>query len=152
MKKLILIALAFVTLQAVAQDKRKRDSHDDSSKREMMKDLSPDEIATLGSKKMTLALDLSQQQQTQVKTVLLTQATKRKQMMEDRDKKMENKDAKQPSKEERVKLMNSRLDDKIAMKQEMKSILTAEQYVKWEEMQAKRDKQRKGKHKRKGKH
>ena len=54
---------------------------------------------------------------------------------------------KKPSKEERVKMMNAKLDSQIAMKQKMKTILDADQYEKWENMkreQGKQDKQRKG--------
>ncbi|MEH6535432.1 MAG: hypothetical protein V7719_03495 [Psychroserpens sp.] len=151
MKKLILITLAFVTLQAVAQDKRKGHIKDDKQSREMIKDLSAEEIATLGSKKMTLALDLSKKQQAQVKEILLEQATTRKQKMEERKKKVEKEDAKKPSKEERVKMMNVRLDDKIAIKQKMKTILTAEQYKKFEKMSAKRNRKHEGKQRKKGK-
>ncbi len=72
MKTLILIAFAFITLQAVAQDNRKGDEKGErNGKREMMKDLSPEEMATLGSKKMTLALDLSIDQQAKVKEALI---------------------------------------------------------------------------------
>ncbi|MDG5489947.1 hypothetical protein [Psychroserpens sp. SPM9] len=147
MKKIILIALAFVTLQGVAQDKKRGDR---DGKRDMAKDMSAEDIATLGSKKLTLALDLSEKQQAQVKEVLLEQATARKEKMEERQKEKEKEDAKKPSKEERVKMMNARLDDQIAMKKKMKSILTAEQFEKWETMQAKRHSNSKGKHKKRG--
>lgn len=136
MKKLILIAMAFVTLQAVAQDKRKGG---EKSERKMMKDLSAEEIATLGSKKMTLALDLSTAQQAQVKAVLLEQATTRKQKMAEREKTKNDNDAKKPSKEERLKMTNAKLDSQIAMKKEMKSILTAEQYETWTKMESNRN-------------
>lgn len=134
MKKIILIAIAFVTLQAVAQDKRKGGER---SERGMMKGLSAEEIATLGSKKMTLTLDLSTAQQAQVKAVLLEQATERKEKMAEREKTKNDDDAKKPTKEERVKRMNAKLDKDIAMQQKMKSILTADQYEKWSKMQAK---------------
>nr|WP_321248263.1 hypothetical protein [uncultured Psychroserpens sp.] len=139
MKKLILIAIAFISLNAVAQDKKREHSKKDAKeKRELAKDLSADEIATLGSKKMTLALDLSDKQQAQVKEILLEQATSRKQKMAEREKSKNDANAKKPTKEERIKMMNSKLDNQIAMKQKMKTILTPEQYEKWENMQGKR--------------
>nr|WP_321225244.1 hypothetical protein [uncultured Psychroserpens sp.] len=149
MKKLILIAIAFISLQAVAQDK-KRGDRGERGDREMMKNLSAEEIATIGSKKMTLALDLNAKQQTQVKTVLLEEATSRKEKMAARKEANKNDDAKKPTKEERVKMMNAKLDEQIAMKQKMKSILTAEQFEKWTKMQAKRKHKSKGKKGRKG--
>lgn len=142
MKKLILIAMAFVTLQAVAQDKRKGG---EKSERKMMKDLSAEEIATLGSKKMTLELDLSTAQQAQVKAVLLEQATTRKQKMAEREKMRNGDDNKRLTKEERLEMTNAKLDSQIAMKKEMKSILTAEQYEKWTKMEANRNQKGKGK-------
>ncbi|MEM5566004.1 hypothetical protein WNY78_12855 [Psychroserpens sp. AS72] len=145
-KKIILIAIAFVTLQAVAQDKRKGGER---GERKMMKNLSAEEIATLGSKKMTLELDLSTAQQAQVKTVLLAQATERKENMAEREKAKKDDDAKKPTKEEVLKMRNAKLDSQIAMKQKMKSILTAEQYEKWTKMQGKRMHKSKNKKERK---
>ncbi|WP_040281310.1 hypothetical protein [Psychroserpens damuponensis] len=141
-KKIILIAIAFVSLQAVAQEKRKGGERGD---RDMMKNLSAEEIATLGTKKMTLALDLSSTQQTQVETVLLEQAKERKAKMAEREKAKNDDDAKKPTKEDRLKMRNAQLDSQIAMKQKMKSILTAEQYEKWTETQGKRKNKFKGK-------
>ena len=141
MKKLILIAIAFISLNAVAQDNKKEHTKKDSKeKRELAKDLSAEEIATIGSKKMTLALDLSEKQQDQVKEVLLEQAITRKQNMEKRREKSKKEDAKKLSKEDRLTLINAKLDNQIAMKQKMKSILTAEQYEKWESIQGRRGK------------
>ena len=94
MKKLILIAIAFISLQAVAQERKRGEK---SGKKEMMKDLSADEIATLGSKKMTLALDLSTKQQAQVKEVLLEQAIARKQKMAERSTMNKSDDSKKPT-------------------------------------------------------
>ena len=130
MKKLILVAMAFITLQAVAQDKPQEMQRANKKEgRQMMKDMSPEEMATISTKKMTLALDLNDKQQAQVKTLFLEQAA-------NRPKKRGEK--KELTKEERVKMMNDRLDAQIAMKQKMKSILTNEQYVKFEKMEERR--------------
>lgn len=152
MRTLILVAIAFITLQTTAQDQRKRDTKDSRKvQSEMLKDLSPEEIATLQSKKMTLNLDLTEKQQIQVKELLLQQATLRKEKRDARKKMKENGEDSKPSKEERVKMMNTHLDEQIEMKQKMKSILSAEQYDKWEKTQNKRRFKNKGKHKRKTK-
>ncbi|MGK0324401.1 MAG: hypothetical protein ACJAR4_002453 [Psychroserpens sp.] len=73
----------------------------------------------------------------------MIQATDRKQKIDERAKMKTSKEAKtkSPSAED----INKRLDKKIEAKQKMKSILTDEQYKKWERMQEKREKQEKQK-------
>nr|WP_321235967.1 Spy/CpxP family protein refolding chaperone [uncultured Psychroserpens sp.] len=154
MKKLILIAMAFVTLQAVAQDKQKEKR---KAKVAQMKSMSAEDQATIATKKLTLALDLDEKQQSQVKEVMLEQAMYRKQK---RDKKEQMNNAKgtnstakvQNVKEVGVKDINERLDHKIEAKKKMKSILNAEQYKKWEAMQGRRHMKAKEKNKMKSKH
>ena len=62
--------------------------------------------------------------------------------MEERKKMAENKEAHKPSKDERVKMMNEKLDHQIEMKKKMKEILTAEQFEKWEKSQMKQQSKR----------
>jgi protein CpxP len=98
------------------------------------RNLTPEQIASVQSKKMTLALDLDAKQQEKVEKVLFVGAKERQ--------------AKKLSKEERSELTNvqkvalreQKLEKQIAMKREMKSILNADQYTKWEKMMAKRSK------------
>jgi hypothetical protein len=142
MKKLILIALAFVSLQAVAQDKEKSQR---KAKGELMKNMSAEDMATIATKKLTLALDLTEKQQVQVKEVMLEQATDRKQKMAQKAEIKKSNEVNGNAKATNVKAINERLDKKIETKQKMKSILTAEQYKKWENMQGRRGK--KGKQK-----
>lgn len=107
--------------------------HNMKGKRGDMKDLSPEQIATIQTKKMTLALDLNESQQTKVKTILTKDATARKAKMEDR--KASKEDGKKVlTSEEKYTKQNARLDYQIARKKEMKSILTADQFEKWEKM------------------
>lgn len=142
MKKLILIALAFIGLQATAQ--QKPDKFNKRERAHKMMSLSAEEIATLQTKKMTLHLDLNQAQQSQIHQINLDNATKRKTMMEARKAKKENGDTQKPTKEERLKMVNAKLDHQIAMKAKMKDILNEEQYAKWEKIQAKMAHKRKG--------
>jgi hypothetical protein len=128
MKKLILIAIAFVTLQAVAQD----------TKKEIMQNLSAGEMATIMTKKLTLALDLTKEQQVEVQKLMLVQATDRKRNIDERAKMKTSKEVKTTAKSYNAEDINKRLDRKIEAKQKMKSILTAEQYKKWEIMQERR--------------
>ena len=135
MKNLFLIALAFVTLQATAQDKKESHKKDRS---ERMSDFTPQEMAELQTKKMTLHLDLNDAQQQKIMALNLENAQDRKSMMENRKKMMENKESKEISKEDKLKIKNTMLDKQIATKKKMKDILDEKQYAKWEEMAAKR--------------
>ena len=138
MKKLVIVALLFSGMVAMAQkDEMKGREHG-------MKDLSPEQIATLQTKKMTLDLDLNETQQTKMKSLLASNAAERKTKMEAY--KAQKESGKKLTSEERYKMQNERLDHQIAQKNEMKQLLNDEQYAKWEKMQ-----HRKGKYgKRKG--
>ncbi|MDO1512138.1 hypothetical protein Q2T41_05655 [Maribacter confluentis] len=126
MKKLVLAILVMAGLSATAQD------HDIKSKRGTMKDLSPEQVATLQTKKMTLALDLNETQQSKLKSIFIEEAKMRKSRMEDF--KAQKEDGKKLTAEERYKRQNERLDHQIERKNAIKSILGAEQYAKWEKM------------------
>lgn len=146
MKHLFLIAIAFVTLQTTAQvESKQRHKDQNRGHKEMMKNLSPEERATIKTKQMTLALDLNDSQQSQVNALLLQDAKDRQKKMEAR-KAQKKVGIQEPSKEEYVKHVNEKLDHQIEMKAQMKKILTNEQFKKWESDQAKRHKREKNKH------
>lgn len=142
MKKLILIALAFVAIQATAQEQKR-----DHKRGQAMAQLSADEMATLQTKKMTLRLDLNESQQREIQKMNIENAKARKAHMEARKAKKASGTTEKPSKEDRLAKMNKMLDHKIEAKAKMKKILNAEQYAKWEAAQSKMAQ----KHKRKGK-
>ena len=133
MKKIVIILIALATLQVTAQD-RKREHQKDGQKERMetMKDLSPDEIATLRTKKMTLHLDLNEAQQNKIQALFLEEAKMRKVKMEEHKAMKESSETKTFTKEDKFKMMNERLDHQIEVKQKMKSILNEEQFEKWE--------------------
>jgi hypothetical protein len=141
MKKLVLIAIAFIGLQAMAQ---KPQNEGRRNHNKMMMNLSAEEIATLQTKKMILFLDLNESQQVKIKSINLENATKRKAMMAERKAKKESGTAQKPTQEERYAMANAKLDHKIAMKAKMKDILNKEQYEKWEKAQMRMA--QKGKH------
>lgn len=136
MKKLFLIALALVTLQVSAQHKREGDKK--GEKMERMNDYTPEQIAELQTKKMTLHLDLNEAQQQKVMALNLQNATDRKAMIEAKKQMAKKSDDQEMSKEDKLKMKNDMLDKQIAMKQKMKDILDEKQYAKWEEMMSKR--------------
>lgn len=130
--------IALVTLQVTAQQ-RKRQFHKEGSQNrmEVMKDMTPEEMSTLQTKKMTLHLDLTEAQQKKIQALNLENAKLRKAKMEEHRAMKENDGAKELTKEERLKIMHERLDHQIAMKRQMKDILNAEQYERWEASQGK---------------
>jgi hypothetical protein len=132
MKKLVVIALALFTLNGVAQDKRK--NHNDREMHsELRKQMTPSDIADLKSKKLALKLDLSDTQQAKVHTLILDQATAHKDLRKKHQAENAEKKGK-PSKDDFVKMENFKLDQQLKMKREMKALLTAEQYSKFEQM------------------
>lgn len=120
MKKVFLAALLFVGITTFAQEKR-----------EQREKLTPEQRVELQAKKMKLDLDLNDKQVADVKKLLLEQAKKREAKKAEFQAKKD--DAKKPTSDEIYAMKNKMLDEQIANKAEMKKILTAEQYKKWEE-------------------
>lgn len=135
MKKLLIITLALVTLNGFAQQKdHKRMNKQNHS--ELRKEMSPNDIAGLKTKQLTLKLDLTEAQQKEVHQVILEQSQTNEKLRSQRQ--LKSKDQKEkPSKEEMLKMKNDRLDQQIKMKRDMKAILSAEQYAKYESMNSK---------------
>ena len=139
MKKLFLIALALVTIQVSAQNKKQGEKKGDRMEnRKGLKDFTPEETAQLQTKKMTLDLDLTEAQQKKVEKLNLENAKERKAKMDERQAKRKDGNAERPSKEERLAMMNERLDKQMEMKKKMKQILNDDQFEKWEKNQARR--------------
>lgn len=132
MKKIVILALALITFQANAQDKKEVRKE----RKEKMIQLEPQETVELQTKKMTLHLDLTKAQQKKVMKLNLEQAKQRKAAME---KRMEAKEqAEKPTKEQRLAFENKKLDAQIENKKKLKNILNDEQYKKWGTMLEKR--------------
>lgn len=144
MKKLLIIALVFCTLSIVAQGKdqeRRNDLKERFTKRGMQ---SPEDRAKLETKQMTLRLDLSKQQQTQVEEVLFAHYSEGKKKMDTN--KASRKDM---SDDKRKQMKLDRLDAEIALKENMKSVLNESQYAKYSKMLENRGKRSKGRKMRK---
>ncbi|MFI0430510.1 hypothetical protein [Mariniflexile sp. HMF6888] len=149
MKRLIVIALALVSIQSFAQEGMKeRPNREERAQR--MSDLTPEETANLRTKKMTLHLDLNEAQQKEIYAINLENATKRKEMMDTFRAKKESDNMEKPSEEQRLAMKNAKLDHQIAMKAKMKKILNEEQFDKWEKYQAKMAQKASGMKKRDG--
>ena len=128
MKNLFIAALLLVGLSSFAQDRKERPS------REGMEKFTPEQKKQLMVKKMTLDLDLNSKQQEQVGQIIMEQSAKREAMKANQKANQEK-----PSSDERFAMKNKMLDEQIAMKAKMKSILSAEQFAKWETMKEKHE-------------
>lgn len=131
MKKLILVLALMTGLTAMGQ------KGSNGHKKGKMSDMTPEQMATLQSKRLTLELDLNEAQQDQVYQLALQNATMRKAKKEAMQKRKESDDFEKPTADERYKMQNARLEHQIAQKEKMKKILSAEQYAKWEKMREK---------------
>ena len=125
MRKLTIITVFLFGISLTAQ------RHE--GKRNGMQDLTPQQVATLQTKKMTLALDLDETQQKEVASLLSEKAALRKTKLEERS--IKRSEETRPTKEERFAMQNEHLDQQIAHKAEMKKILTEKQFTRWEKMQ-----------------
>lgn len=119
MKKAMLIFMALTTFAITAQNK---DAVSKDHRGQLRENLTPEQRAELHTKKMTLALDLNDSQQQKVKQVFLDMA--------------KNKPARSNMKEmtdqQKFEAKSAMLDRRIAMKKQLKEILTEEQLAKWE--------------------
>tara|TARA_Y100000385_G_scaffold55465_1_gene53021 strand:+ start:1500 stop:1949 length:450 start_codon:yes stop_codon:yes gene_type:complete len=135
MKSILIILVLFSSLSVFAQqpplqidsERVKRPNN----RIQAMKGLTLEQEATLWVKKMTLELDLNQNQQDQIYALILGKTKKVKL-------RMENKPKERPSKEEIYNMHISRLDEAIAMKENLKKILNENQFAKWEFMKNKK--------------
>ena len=145
MKYTLKILVLFFSLSVFAQQPpRQMDSERGkrpNNRMQAKKALTPEQEATLWTKKMTLELDLNKNQQDQMYELILEKTKKIKL-------RMENKPKERPSKEEIYNMHISRLDEAIAMKESLKKILNDDQFAQWELMKNKKSSKTKDRKKR----
>ena len=124
MKQLILVAMAFVTMQVTAQ-KENRKHHN----QKIYEQFDAKDIAQIKTKKLTLHLDLNQSQQQKVEALFFEEAKKRKSRMAERKAKKSSGETIKPTKEQRLDRINKMIDHKIELKSKMKDILNSDQYA-----------------------
>lgn len=137
MKTLLLILVLLISLPNVITAQNTQRQNQTANNRGMA-DYTPEEAATLQTKRMTLLLDLSEKQQAQVQKLFLENATQRRAIREANQAKKQTGQGNKPAKDERFAMQNKRLDHEIAMKAKMKNILNEEQFAKWEQTQMQR--------------
>ena len=135
MKKLFVVAFLLVGLLIFAQEKPVQ-MKGKQAKMERNQNMTAEQKAELQVKKMTLDLDLSSKQQTEVQKLVLAQAQKKEVRQNEMKSKREK--GQKPTDEERFNFKSERLDNQIAIKSEFKKILTPQQMTKWEELRANR--------------
>ena len=120
----ILILVFAFTVKVQAQKKGKQNERGPK--------LTVEQNTNLAVKKMTLGLDLSEKQQSQIKPLINSQAAARKVTMESRK---ENRATnKKPSADEIYAMKSAQLDNQIAFKNKLRNILNKEQFEKFEQM------------------
>ena len=120
----ILILVFAFTVTVQAQKKGKQNERGPK--------LTVEQNTNLAVKKMTLGLDLSEKQQSQIKPLINSQAAARKVTMESRK---ENRATnKKPSADEIYAMKSAQLDNQIAFKNKLRNILNKEQFEKFEQM------------------
>ena len=135
MKNVVFSIALLVGCSLAAQTSQKPPKEE--MRKERIKEWSPEQHATLRTKKMTLHLDLSEEQQNKVYNLELKNAKNRKALKDKQVKKQE------VSSEELFNRKNEQLTQKIALKKEYQNILTKEQFEKWEKTVSRKKKKRK---------
>jgi len=142
MKNLIIAVFVFITWTSFPQQNRSERCEHNKEMKQRGNSLTPEQRAELSSKRMTLQLDLNESQQKKLYAVELEHAKLRNTRFQSKKNKSELND------EERFKLKTERLDIQIAIKKDMKSILTEKQYDIWQNSGHYRKKEEQRKHKR----
>jgi len=135
MKMWILAMAMMVGVTMSAQHHDRSNNNERGPKKEHHEPFTPEQRAELRAKHLTLALDLTDKQQTELQKLFLTHAQEMKKMHEQR--KADRKAGKKPTQEERFAMASKRLDAQIAAKRDVKKILTAEQYAEFEKIKDK---------------
>jgi len=128
MKKVCIVALLVIGLSSFAQERKERHPKGE------MEQMTPEQRNQLHLKKMTLDLDLNAKQQEQLTKILADQSAKREAIKAEHKAKLEE------TKAIRFEMKKKILDEQIEMKNKMKSILSAEQFAKWEMRKEKNNK------------
>lgn len=125
MKMWILAMTMTVAVAANAQDKKHYREHFTTEQR-----------AQLKAKRMTLALDLNEKQQKDVKQLFIENGKAHAEFI--KQYKTERQDGKKLTNDEKFAVKSRILDDRIAMNNNMKKILNDKQFEKFEQMKARK--------------
>lgn len=136
MKNLVVTSLLVLTTVSFAQERHQERAEHRKENMAFVKSLSPKQQASLKTKKMTLALNLTKEQQVNIYTINLKQAKDRKERFTNQlQDKNTTKSTLSPN--EKYIRLNTRLDKQIAYKQQMSTILSEKQFEQWQKTQRK---------------
>lgn len=130
MKNLITLMILISSITSFAQEKGERRS-----------EMSDVEMASLHAKRLTMQLDLNEEQEAKLKELYTEQIKDRRELMQER--REEREEIRKEMTKERSKMREEQMEISEKHKARMKEILTAEQFTKWEQLQEKRRKGRK---------
>ncbi|MBA4320242.1 MAG: hypothetical protein C0412_17735 [Flavobacterium sp.] len=138
MKKLIIAALLVIGVSSFAQGQNQTEKKSNKNQRER---LSPEQRSQAQLDKMTTELKLDAKQQEQIKPIIAEQTAKREAMRAERI--ASNEKQKELSSGEREVLRQKRAEEKTAMDNKLKAILSPEQLKKMKAIEeANREKMR----------
>lgn len=125
MKKITLVAVLLFTFQLFAQPGMKRAEKEN---------FTPEQQAELRTKQLALALDLNDKQMAEVKKLELGKAKEREAFKEKMKEMRNNPPEEKPDAQKRYEQKNAMLDRELQHQDEMKKILTPQQFEKWQQM------------------
>jgi protein CpxP len=129
-KKLIIAALLVIGFSSHAQDQNQAEKKSNKGQRERM---SPEQRSKAQLDKLTTELKLDAKQQEQIKPIITEQTAKREAMRAERM--GSNDKPKEFTKAEREALKVKRTEEKATMDNNLKAILTPEQFKKMKDME-----------------
>ncbi|WP_276388231.1 hypothetical protein [Eudoraea chungangensis] len=129
MKRVFLIPMILLVFSTNAQEMDFRERV-----QERHNEMTNEQKAIIKAKQMTLALDLSEKQQEQFQSLELQKIQEKEQLKNEMNLGTGKRAKKDMSTDEIFALRNARLDKMIAFKQKVKTILSKDQYAKWEEL------------------
>ena len=142
MKKVLTLIAMLLTLGAFSQHRGPR-----GKMQQPRLELTPQQQATLQSKRMALVLELDTPQQEAVQRLLKSRFEARAELRDSRER--TGPDA-SGTPEARYNRMEARLDRELAFRQELKGILTEAQYAQWKTHQALKQEHRRARKDRRG--
>lgn len=144
MKNVFIIGFLFLGAIAMAQPGPYHAQGHQGEKHEKMKDLTPQQRATLKTKRMTLDLDLTLAQQEEIQKLNEAMEAKTEAFRKERE------SGQELSKDELFAKKSQKLDNEIFHKQQLKTILTEDQFAKWEKVVSSRKERGRNMKKKKG--
>ena len=138
MKKVLIITVLCAAFVGFSQQEKHV-----GGERQSMRDMTPKQVATLQTKRLTLALDLNTDQQAAIQKIKLDNAKARKSKMRKTKKEEDRKVA--LTADEKYTRITDHLDRKIAERVKMKQILSEEQFETWNKLSSRK----RGRHSRK---